>query len=929
MEFLKKSVASLLVVCITHNGIAAYYLATGVLFFSPYSAIADAILDSAGQGKALGNDMRNGFSLPDVDADSGRMTLKNGAVAGDKIEQGELFQEIEPGAMDAAVAAYGDNEAMATTVNDNLAVLGSSGTGQGMGYQTLIGANTATPNLKQDPLWQKSDDIFGQKTADISEKFSGCTKNSTVSEQECTIHQEKIRTCKKSAKADVCRVTRNISYAPVIRYKSGDGKAESCGLGCTALYTGRIGDNYWSGNCTVFTWTTLFKIERPEDIRKAVIEKVNYDDRTRLYINNQLVYTGQTGWGGACDLGNSWVETPNTDITNHFKNVNAGDIIEVRQETSVGGNGEGYIKIRLDGAPDVVEQFSDTPIGCRDRVFNSWPPNGNPPNWIVTDSLEDQASTPWWRCTDASTSRTFTGVTIDSNHSETTGILSGILPEPRPSPPAPVCYSAETRPPGHVTLPCFTDVGGYQQCPEYDYNMEAHDSCESFQSNSSCAYIGEQCADGATNPVTGACQEFIVTYDCGTSQTASCGFVKSTDKSICNSDIRCIGGECVDHDAESSKDFTRVAAALQTMNQAQQKNGCDPTLGECKLFEGEAMTCQMADLSILGKVDCCNMPIEGSWIDYLELGYQTWEMADTAVDAYALAEYGNDAVEAFGAWDLTLKGTAFSEPFTLMKDAYTAITQPFTSMFDSVTSMLGEKIGSSIGIDGGFAAIQAQAWNSIGNWVANITTKSVATTLFSTSSTGVYTGLSSMLSSVFTVIGIIYAIYNIAKMVVQLIFACTQEEASLNMMKSQRLCTRPDEIGTYCSAEFLGICLARKEAYCCFSSAFGRIFQQQARPQLGMTFGPPKNPDCSGLTQAQISRLDFDKMDLQEWIGMLQVTGHMPINGAAADVMYDKGEVTKSKLKTDKQKENTQDRLKKQTEGTDIDSIRQHLLNNL
>ena len=193
---------------------------------------------------------------------------------------------------------------------------------------------------------------------------------------------------------------------------------------------------------------------------------------------------------------------------------------------------------------------------------------------------------------------------------------------------------------------------------------------------------------------------------------------------------------------------------------------------------------------------------------------------------------------------------------------------------------------------------------------------------------GVVTGMGEMLSSIINVVGIIYAIYQIAKMVVQLIFACTEDEVKLNMLKSQKLCTAPTEIGTYCSADMLGICVARKEAYCCFSSPFSRIFQEQARPQLGKNFGDPKAPICEGLKVNDITQLDFNRMDFSEWIDMLKISNQLPGDSSIANTMYDKANITKGKL-PNTGNNNTQDRLNTQTQGSDIDAIRQHLLDNL
>ena len=98
--------------------------------------------------------------------------------------------------------------------------------------------------------------------------------------------------------------------------------------------------------------------------------------------------------------------------------------------------------------------------------------------------------------------------------------------------------------------------------------------------------------------------------------------------------------------------------------------------------------------------------------------------------------------------------------------------------------------------------------------------------------------------------------------------------------------------------------------------------------QLGRNFGGPRNPECSGLTVDEISHLNFDAMDFGEWIGMQQITGHLPLSGASADAMYDKSVVTKSKL-VGTSGPNTEQRLDSQVQGKDIDAIRQHLLDNL
>jgi conjugal transfer mating pair stabilization protein TraN len=940
MRYLIKPISWALIVCLTHNPIAAFYMMTGLLFFKPFPAYADAFLDQAAEGQAFGAGLVTGYSIPNVNSSTGAMTLTNGAVAGQTIQQNELFQEIQPGSMDGISASYGDAAAFGTNINNNLSALTTGTSTHAYAYQTLMGANTSMPNIYNDPIWKTSDDIYSLKSPLINDLFNGCEKKTSFSETSCSIQIEDLKTCKKTLKTEKCSVTRSVLYRPVMSFAGGNGNVTSCGIGCAYINVGAIGDNYWSGGCTHYNWSASFTILRPEAIKKVTVVRVIYDDQTRIFANENLVFTGGSGWGGNCELGTSWDESPGTDITAAFKNAVAGGTVVIRQETIVGGDGEGYSLIKVEADPDITEQFIDNPAGCRQNMFNAWPIDGTAPGFVSTGSLNDQASTDWWACTDASNSRVTGSVTLTTQ--DWAQYLSPILPDPPATPPAPICYSAETRIPGHITLECFTDKDGYQICPAYDYNLDEHTSCDELTSNPQCKYVSETCANGAVSPITGTCQEFIITYDCGTDSPANCDQVNDGEKTICDSGIRCMGGECVDQATESNKDFIKAAAALQTLNQVQQNNGCDPTTGDCALFAGEAMECQMADLSILGQVDCCNMPIQGSWIDYMWMASNTWELADTSVEMYSIAQNGALLTDTVGAWNMVSTGSVFQAPIGAITESWSAITEPFTSMYDSVATMVGETIQDIAGdvvtdlaTDLSIDVIKQQLVQWMGEWVASIFGETAAATLLAATTTTVgtvttttYSMAGSMLSSIITVVGIIYAIYQIAKMVVQLIFACTEEEVKLNMLKTQRLCTASGEIGNYCSSEVFGSCVARKESYCCFSSPFARIFQEQARPQLGMSFGDPNAPSCEGLKISQIAQLSFDKMDFSEWINMMKISNQLPIDSATAQTMYDKANITKGKL-PNTQIQNSQDRLNSQTQGSDMDAIRQHFLDNL
>ena len=414
---------------------------------------------------------------------------------------------------------------------------------------------------------------------------------------------------------------------------SGDGSFTEVSTQEIVIELGDRDINSQGSGCPAVVWTMIINVTDPSQINSATITAAGADDNVMLEIDGNNVFQS-----GGCADRSGWQSVFNTDITGAFSTAGQHTIKLYVLTGGATHDGGGFLVMNIvKNADDIDQAFLDFPAGCRQRLFDHWPPTATAPDFISNGSLTDDASTKWWKCTEASDSKIIDGVTITPDLYG--NLLGPILPDAPASPPAAICYKAETRVPGHISLECFTDKDGYQVCPEYDYNNDEHNACDQFAANPQCAYIGESCADGSANPITGACQEFIVTYDCGTNHPAKCDQVNEGEKTICDSPIRCMGGECIDQATESNKDFIRAATALQVLNQAQQSNGCDPSAsgstGDCALFGGEPMECQMADLSILGEVDCCNMPIEGSFIDYMTLAASSWELADTSVEIYS------------------------------------------------------------------------------------------------------------------------------------------------------------------------------------------------------------------------------------------------------------------------------------------------------
>ncbi len=90
---------------------------------------------------------------------------------------------------------------------------------------------------------------------------------------------------------------------------------------------------------------------------------------------------------------------------------------------------------------------------------------------------------------------------------------------------------------------------------------------------------------------------------------------------------------------------------------------------------------------------------------------------------------------------------------------------------------------------------------------------------------------------------------------------CTADEIALAEMRERGLC---HYVGSY-SKKFYDLWKSRDEhVFCCFSSKLARVFQEQARQQLSLGWGEPKQANPRGLTIDEISSLDFTKLDLRE-----------------------------------------------------------------
>ncbi len=161
-----------------------------------------------------------------------------------------------------------------------------------------------------------------------------------------------------------------------------------------------------------------------------------------------------------------------------------------------------------------------------------------------------------------------------------------------------------------------------------------------------------------------------------------------------------------------------------------------------------------------------------------------------------------------------------------------------------------------------------------------------------------------------------YTAYVVTLMMIKLIWKCEKQEFEMNAKRHLKSCTY---LGSYCKTDAIGLCIEKRESYCCFSSPLSRIIQEQVRPQLGMSFGDAEHPQCDGIPVERMSEVDWAKVNLDEWLGILQSSGHFPEAGnLTPEALTGKG----SPFNTEGDRKAVLERTQRRLEGVDVDRLR-------
>ncbi|WP_256360251.1 conjugal transfer mating pair stabilization protein TraN [Methylomonas koyamae] len=836
---------------------------------------ADAIQAAGRDGQQLGQQVLDGFAFP-IDTGNSTLTLNPGTAQESAISIGTLFPDTNSTSTTTSDFAnlYGNNPGTLAAGLDAQTTLNGETSFTGEAYRTLIdNAHQSHPDLQADPIWRNGDQVFSDFTP-WAQSFSDCTTVTTQTETNQSVRIPDYQLClRQPTVPQSCTATHQVHVEPLIRFVSGDGGFSSCGPGCMDLYVGRVGDDYWESDCGLFTWQVKYEVLHPEAITSATLEYVKYDDHTRVYYDNQLIYTGASGWFGDCELYTSWNEYPNTNVLYAF---NSSGIKVFKEETRVSGRGEGYSRIRL--------RYDLSKLITQDEWSWDGPNCQNLAN-AITDGICQAGSQ--LSCTNDPANAT--GCYVDpTSQVMVCGTDLAQAPVASSSGIRNTCMNIQAA--GNCDLnqygQCWTDTAG-THCLEPPTNGVPSKTCESLETKG-CSFIKSQCTSVLAS---GTCWDSVDTYDCG--QTVGVPGIQSHTQQQCAGPIRCMGEDCISVNRTQSQDFSKAVALLNSAQQMAMDLHCDyanadlqqkdPTT--CQVFQGKPASCKMVG-GALSLVDCCETPEGamglGRYIDLL--------IATSQMDSAVMAMDSTSAIR--GAWE------TMRTPFTLAGDAWNSFQADFASTVNDLvgTDMLST---SDLASQGLLDSLKGELMKSVAEWIGQTFGEAAGNALFSAGgqaafdsagnltpaaqSGGVELGggaavAGELLSTLMTA----YTVVMIIIMIIQIVYSCEEPEYELAAQKQLKVCT---DLGTYCESKVAGVCWVRKESYCCYNSPLARILNEQIKPQLGMDFGTPESPTCTGIKVADLDRVDWTQVNLDKWLAILAQTGHLPSAANASSML--------------------------------------------
>lgn len=749
-------------------------------------------------------------------------------------------------------------------------------TSDSVAYRTIMESyrSNKPQNISRD------DPVFlGAKTAVDDARlqkglFEGsCQSQTTTTTKETHYPDWREHRCSAPKKDNFqsCELKRDLNVPVYI--EGGDGQMSVCGPNCVKIRIGQPGDNYWNGAaCGIFQNALDLRFAAGAKVSRALITLAEWDDHMEVKMGDQTIFYHVDGAmrapsypfpkaGVDCETNTSWYTGDGSgsqnvggyfDVTNLVEaalSKGGEQIIRMSNKVAVGDGGEGHFEITLYFQDmDFKDEHIQIPAGCYDAVLKS----------------DGTCKMDKWQPMDVGTKR----------------LPSTILDLGKP------LYPGDT---GYLTWRANAD--GYFCDPlaqsklvvgdkSYSYEdiKNLPDGCAAEKANPMCIEKSRDCVPGWNDTGTGQCYMEEIVYECDEGKTIS--EIVSNTSNTCG-ELPCIGTDCSAGAPEVNKDFAQAAGLLQAMSFLSADGTCtaaDPT--QCKVFPGEQKYCGWAVGAVgsLTDVDCCVAPSVGpdmlsaAMAGFSLLRSMNWkDIAQGASDITGSTSFNSiyNGVSEFG----TTIGNATASAMQAAGEAMTSASNTVMSTFGQEVAYEGAKVAGSeaaeLTMDGIIQAAEQKLmgaiYDTLGKEIVGDVIKQNAAGQF------VMTEMGQTIVGAFNAVMIAYTIYKVTMMLAQMLVACKPEEIETASKVHEKACFKVGDV--YCLEELnLGVkkvCVKRAQNYCCYSSMLPRIVMQQAVVQLGLA-------DCSGMTVAQLQKLDWSKVDLTEWVAEATLGGALP-----------------------------------------------------
>lgn len=763
---------------------------------------------------------------------------------------------------------------------------------EGQIYSILVDmAKHDKEDFSQESFLEKTHEILGDMDNVLKDLVS-CDANSALDTQHKYVHVEDLKQCQQVIDRSVtCEITHDYATG-IVEWSDGPFNIDSCGDGCTQLWIGKVGDNYWGGSCKVYEEWTQVKVGNPQAITRAVFEYAKWDDYMMVYAgppgNETLIWTGPYDWKtnpnyfppetpGSCELKTSWSRNPNVDVTSIFRGAPKDSLVNFKIRASVTGGGEAYGRIKIYYDPDKIV------------IDDVWKPKDCVE---ATVGIDDGMAEGEVKCIempemDSSGCAWINGAQVCDKHLAETPFNKGSVSK--------FCRKVQ------VTAK-FTfnkgDTGCWKALVGFDDNGNAIyeevcgggnlggnlDTCAKYK-DQGCKFVSSECTPGMTGS-SGTCYVNDVVYDCG--KDVKVDTVQSDTTYKCNG-IACLGEECINVDRTYSTDFAKINAllnALQQMGQDMSCTGLDedgkPTGDQnvsCTVFGGEAGSCKIA---VGGWQDCCENPGGGPGVgEYIAMlmSASSAHQATMALGEHFILnsiETGL-AAELSGQYAMTV-----GQVKDVLRGGMEYLGETFSSVIDNI-------YGAMDYLAAPFKWFKEMVMGKVKEFARKILTKILSECGFGgTIEGGVAAGggqlaaenaATQAIGTVMAVVGWVYLAYQVANLVIQLVYKCEEEEYETVSKRDTKNC---HYVGSYCDDKKLGLCIVKKRVYCCFQSPLGRIVNEQIKstqPEIlrkygNDTWGDPAHPNCGGIPLEAVTEINWDLINLDEWTALLISTGN-------------------------------------------------------